>query len=119
MTLVKILLIILGTVSLIIGIIGVFVPGLPTTPFLLLTLGLYLRSSKKLYQTIITIKYIGPYILEYQLNKGMTLRAKFYAICLMWLMITIACLFFITSPWLILFVLILGGIGTLIMGFIT
>ncbi len=118
MTLVKILLIILGTASLIIGIIGIFIPGLPTTPFLLLTLGLYLRSSKKLYWALIDNKYIGSYVLKYQSNKGMALRTKIYTITLMWLMIVITCLFFITPLWLILFILILGGIGTIVMGFV-
>ena len=118
MTFFKTTLIFLGTVSLCIGAIGVFIPGLPTTPFLLLTAGLYIRSSEKLYRTLITNKYIGSYILEYQLNKGMTISAKLYAICTMWLMITVSCLFFITPLSVKLLISALGIIGTIIMGFI-
>ena len=83
MSLVKIILIVLGTLSLGIGIIGIVVPGLPTTPFLLLTAGLYVKSSDRLYQKLISNRYVGSYILEYQANKGMTKRAKLYAIGLM------------------------------------
>lgn len=118
MTFFKTILIFLGTVSLCIGAIGVFIPGLPTTPFLLLTAGLYIRSSEKLYRTLITNKYIGSYISEYQLNKGMTISAKLYAICTMWLMITVSCLFFITPLSVKLLISALGIIGTIIMGFI-
>ena len=49
MNLIKVLLIVLGTLSLCVGIIGIVVPGLPTTPFVLLTAGLYIKSSDKLY----------------------------------------------------------------------
>ena len=62
---IKTILIILGTVSLILGVTGIFIPGLPTTPFLLLTAGLYLRSSKKLYKRLISNQYIGCYIDNY------------------------------------------------------
>ncbi|MBW6479367.1 MAG: YbaN family protein, partial [Bacteroidales bacterium] len=64
MTLKKILFAFLGTLSLILGVIGIFVPGLPTTPFLLLTAGLYMKSSERLYKLLISNKYLGPYILD-------------------------------------------------------
>ncbi len=54
MTFFKAILIFLGTVSLILAVIGIFVPGLPTTPFVLLSAGLYIRSSEKLYNALIS-----------------------------------------------------------------
>ena len=54
MNLFKVILIALGTLSLCIGIIGIIVPGLPTTPFILLTAGLYINSSDRSYQKLIT-----------------------------------------------------------------
>lgn len=118
MSLVKIILIVLGTLSLGIGIIGIVVPGLPTTPFLLLTAGLYVKSSDRLYQKLISNRYVGSYILEYQANKGMTKRAKLYAIGLMWAMITLSCLLFIHTLSIKLVVVAVGVIGTIVMGFV-
>lgn len=114
----KIIYIILGTLSLILGAIGIVVPGLPTTAFLLLTAALYVRSSERLYNKLISNRYLGPYILEFQKNKGMTKRLKLQAIGTMWVMITISCVFFIQSTLVILVVIALGIIGTVVMGFI-
>lgn len=115
---VKILWILLGTLSLVVGAIGVVVPGLPTTVFLLLAAWFYLKSSHKLYQKLISNKYLGPYILDFQRKKGMTRRTKVHAIGTMWVMIIISCVFFIKSPSVILIVVGLGIIGTVVMGFI-
>ncbi|MBN2350080.1 MAG: YbaN family protein [Bacteroidales bacterium] len=114
----KLLFIILGTLSLCIGIIGIVVPGLPTTPFLLITAGLYIKSSDTLYQKLITNRFVGSYILEFQANKGMTIKTKLYAIGAMWVIITVSCIFFITPFSIKLIVLIVGLIGTIVMGFL-
>ncbi len=114
----KILFIFLGTLSLAIGIIGIFVPGLPTTAFLLLTAALYMRSSERLYNMLLSNKILGPYIMEFRKNKGMTKRMKIHAIGTMWFMITISCVFFIKSATVILIVIGVGMIGTVVMGWI-
>ncbi|MCU0370270.1 MAG: YbaN family protein [Bacteroidales bacterium] len=114
----KIFFIFLGTLSLAIGIIGIFVPGLPTTAFLLLTAALYMRSSDRLYQKLISNKILGPYIHEFRKNKGMTRRMKIHAIGTMWFMITISCVFFIKPVTVILVVIGVGLIGTVVMGWI-
>jgi uncharacterized membrane protein YbaN (DUF454 family) len=118
MNLFKLILIILGTLSLCIGIVGVVVPGLPTTPFILLTAGLYIRSSERLYQKMINNRFIGIYIKEFRKNKGMTIKAKLTAIGVMWLMIAASCLLLLNSSSTKIIVLTLGVIGTLVMGFI-
>jgi uncharacterized protein len=118
MNFLKVLLIALGTLSLCIGIIGIEVPGLPTTPFLILTAGLYVKSSDRLYQKLITNRFVGSYILEFQTTKGMTKKTKLYAIAPMWIMIAFSCLFFITPLTLKLVVSLIGLIGTLVMGYI-
>lgn len=114
----KIILIISGTLSLCLGIIGIFVPGLPTTPFLLLTAAIFARSSDRLYQKLLSNKHLGPYISEFRKNQGMTRRSKFYAISMMWLMISISVAFLIGSNTTKLIVLIVGISGTIIMGFV-
>jgi hypothetical protein len=114
----KIILVILGTISLALGIIGIFVPGLPTTAFLLLTAALYMRSSDRLYRKLVSNRYLGPYILEFQKNQGMTKRMKIHAIGTMWFMISISIIFFIKSTTLDLIIIGVGIIGTIVMGFI-
>jgi hypothetical protein len=115
---IKPLLILAGTLSLILGITGIFIPGLPTTPFIILTAGLYARSSDRLYQLLISYKPTGGYILKYRANKGMSLKSKVFSICTMWVMIIISCTFFIKSPEAITIVLLAGITGTFVMGLI-
>lgn len=110
--------IVLGTLSLCVGIIGIVVPGLPTTPFVLLTAGLYIKSSDKLYQKLIANRFVGSYVVEFKTKKGMTQRTKLFVIATMWAMITMSCVFFIAPFTLKLIVFIIGFIGTLVMGFI-
>jgi uncharacterized membrane protein YbaN (DUF454 family) len=115
MTFRKAILICLGTISLFIGAIGILIPGLPTTPFLLLTAVLYVRSSDRLYDALITNKHLGAYILKFRTEKGMRKGLKLYSVIIMWIMIIATCLFFITSGSLKLFLLVLGIIGTIVM----
>ncbi|MDL2277240.1 YbaN family protein, partial [Parabacteroides sp. OttesenSCG-928-G07] len=61
----KIVYIIIGTVCLVLGTIGVFLPLLPTTPFWLLTCWFYIRSSEKLYNRVMRNPYFGNYIRAY------------------------------------------------------
>jgi len=118
MTVIKVIMIIAGTVSLGVGLVGIVVPGLPTTPFLLLTAGLYMRSSDRLYNHLISNKFVGSYISDFHENKGMTLRAKLYAIFMMWTMITLSCVFLVENTPTKLLIISIGIIGSLIMGFI-
>ena len=83
----KILYIILGTLSLILGVIGIFVPLLPTTPFLLLTAGLYCKGSPRLYNWLLNQKHLGPYIRNFRENKAIPLRAKVISVSLVWITI--------------------------------
>jgi len=116
LNLLKILWALLGTLSLLLGVLGIIVPGLPTTPFLLLAAWLYLKSSERLHRKLLSNRVLGQYILDFQEKKGMTRRAKIHAIGTMWVMITISCVFFIKSLTAILVVVGFGIIGTVVMG---
>jgi len=118
MNLFKAILITLGTLSLLFGLIGIMVPGLPTTPLLLLTAGLYVRSSEKLYNKLISNRIVGSYIVEFRTNKGMTRIAKISVISLMWIMILISVLFLINHLTVKIIVLLAGITGTVVMGLI-
>lgn len=93
-------------------------PGLPTTPFLLLTLALYVRSSERLYNWLMSVKLIRAYIEDYRENKGMSLHMKISSIGLMWGMIIISITWFIEQAWLDITLLLVGIIGSIVMGFV-
>ena len=80
----KTICIILGTLSLGLGILGIFLPLLPTTPFLLLTAALYFKGSPRLYQWLLNHKYFGTYIRNFRENKAIPLRAKIISLLRMW-----------------------------------
>ena len=62
----KILLIAIGSFFLILGFIGILIPGLPTTPFLLLSAACYFRSSDRLYSWLLNHKIFGKYIRNFR-----------------------------------------------------
>ncbi len=104
----KILLILAGTISLITGIIGIFLPVLPSTPFFILTTGLYLRSSPELYSRIISSPITGRYLSN---SKGhYTARLILAAIAIMWTMIIITAVF-LTDSAILRIILIAAGIA--------
>lgn len=115
---IKIVFIFLGSISLCLGVIGIFIPGLPTTPFLLLTAALYIRSSDFLYNKLISNRILGKYIRNYSEKKGISLRVKIYSISIMWLMITLSTRFLIDLYWVDILVIFIGFIGTIVMGFV-
>lgn len=83
----KNILIFLGFTSLVLGIIGITVPLLPTTPFLLLSAYLFSKSSERWHSFIINNKVFGKYIRDYQEKKGITLKNKISAILFLFLSI--------------------------------
>lgn len=107
----KVLYILFGTPSLALGIIGIFLPLLPTTPFLLLTAALYVRSSPRLYNRLLHHKYLGSYIRNFRENKAIPLRAKIISVSLIWITI-LNCIFFIVPYWWLKAVLLLIAAGT-------
>lgn len=79
----RVLLIIVGWVSVLLGVMGIFLPVLPTTPFLLLAAACFVRTSPKFYQWLVEHPKLGKYIVYYLEGKGIPLRAKVYTIALM------------------------------------
>jgi uncharacterized protein len=79
------LLIGIGTASIIIGLIGIIMPVLPTTPFLLLAAICYMHSSPRLYQSLLGNRLIGSFIRNYLEGRGMSIKAKIWTISLLWI----------------------------------
>ena len=69
-----------GFLAVALAIIGVFIPGLPTVPFLLVALFCFERSSKKYHDMIMNNKYFGPVLQDYYSGKGLTSSVKIKAI---------------------------------------
>lgn len=77
-----------GIISVVLGTIGIFLPVLPTVPFLLLALFCFSKSSEKAYQYIMNNKYFGKTIRDYKEGKGLTMAVKIRAIIYVTLGIT-------------------------------
>jgi uncharacterized protein len=82
-----------GTLATGLGIIGVFIPILPTTPFLLLAAACYMRSSERFYQWLINNRIFGAYVRNYIEGRGMPVRIKILIILLLWLTIGLSITF--------------------------
>lgn len=104
------MLVVAGTIFVGLGILGIFIPVLPTTPFLLLAAACYARSSERFYQWLLNHRWFGNYIKTYQEGKGIPLRAKAISISLIWLTILSAVLF-IVHPFIVRIILIVIAAG--------
>ncbi|NLD98757.1 MAG: DUF454 domain-containing protein [Fibrobacter sp.] len=94
---VKILLISSGVLSLGIGLIGIVVPLLPTTPLLLLSAACFFRSSPKLYNWLSNHIIFGPYIRSYREHKAISIKTKSIAISLIWITLGISMIFVVDN----------------------
>ena len=91
----RILFIVAGTICLGLGALGIILPLLPTTPFLLLTAACYMRGSDRMYQWLLNNKWFGKYIRNYREGKGIPLRGKISALVLLWTTISFTAIFII------------------------
>ncbi|MDR0911186.1 MAG: YbaN family protein [Methanobrevibacter sp.] len=87
----------LGTISLAIGFIGIFLPLIPTTPLVLLAAFFYSNSSKKAEKWLMKSKYFKSYIENYRNNVGVPKNVKIRSILFLWIVIAISLFFTINS----------------------
>ena len=108
---IKVLWIIAGSIFVVLGGLGVLLPGLPTTPFLILAAACYIRSSQRLYDWLIANETFGPYLKDYREGKGIPRRAKKIALSMMTIFVGYAFLFALDDLIVRIVVLVLGMIG--------
>ena len=101
-----------GWLSVVLGVIGIFVPVLPTTPFLLLAAACFVRSSRRFYLWLVNHRHLGPWIRDYLEGNGIPLKGKVYAIGLMWASIGLSC-YLVPMPWARAFMLTSAVLVTL------
>ena len=88
--LVRVTLVAVGSLALVLGVVGIFVPVWPTTPFLLLSAACYVRSSPRLYRWLLGHRHLGCYVRDFVSGRGIPLRAKWIALALMWVTTTMS-----------------------------
>ncbi len=106
----KILYVILGWVAIGLGFLGIFLPVLPTTPFLLLAAALFFRGSPGLYGWLVNHKTLGPYIRNFRENRAISLHVKIVSVCMMWTTILLSAFLAVEAWWLriVLFAIAIG-----------
>ena len=107
----KVLFVILGSVFVGIGFVGIILPGLPATPFLIIAAGFYFKSSERLYSWITNHKIFGKTIRDFREKKAISLKGKIASITMICIMILISTIFFIPDIMIKIIVIILGLTG--------
>ncbi|WP_394219566.1 YbaN family protein [Halobacillus trueperi] len=95
---VRVLLIVVGSISLVLGVLGIVLPLVPTTPFLLLTGACYVRSSDRLYNWLMSNKWFGSYIKNYKAGRGIPFRAKVSLLIMIWFSFLFSAIFITSHP---------------------
>lgn len=105
----KWILTILGLLALGLGILGIFLPILPTTPLLLLAAALFLRSNRGLYDWLLNHPRLGPYIRNFMEYKAIPLKIKVLSVTLVWITL-LNCAIFVADHWALrLFFIVLAA----------
>lgn len=113
---IRIIFIILGCLALILGTIGIFLPGLPTTPLVLLASWCFYKSSPKMREWLLN-SFFGNYIRDYERKGGMTKGKKVFVVSLMTAMVLTSAFFLISNPIVKYVVLAAGAVGCIVVIF--
>ncbi len=93
--LVRALWFIAGTICVVLGAIGIVLPILPTTPFLLAASACYYKSSSRMHNWLLNNRWFGEYIRNYKEGRGLTIRTKITALIMLWITICFSAFFII------------------------
>jgi uncharacterized membrane protein YbaN (DUF454 family) len=89
-----------GFIALALGVIGLFLPLLPTTPFILLAAACFARSSQRFHRWLLANRIFGPMVREWETHRSIPYRTKLAAIALMSITMAISIVFFVRPLWL-------------------
>ena len=116
----RIVLTVLGLISLGLAVLGIFLPVLPTTPLLLLSAALFLRGNKGLYEWLMNHPKLGPYIAAFQQYKAIPMKIKVISVTTLWITL-LYCTIFVADGWFLraLFMLIAVAVTVHILSYKT
>ena len=112
----KALLIGVGGLALGLGLLGVVLPGLPTTPFVLLAAACFAKASPRLHRRIVGNPLLGPMVRDWEAHRSLPVKIKLIAIGSMTLMVGLSVWHFAGRPWLQAALIALGVIGAVVVG---
>jgi uncharacterized membrane protein YbaN (DUF454 family) len=112
-TVYRYLYLIMGFLLVGIGILGIFLPVLPTTIFLILASACFMKSSPKANEWLKKNRWLGPYLKNYTEKSGLTVKSKLVLISILWISITFSA-FILTDIPAIRILLLLIAIGVTI-----
>lgn len=104
----KTILVVIGSISVALAVAGIFLPLLPTTPFLLLAAACFIRSSDKLYDWLINHRLFGNYLRNYREHRAIPLKAKIATLLTLWITLIVSAILLEGG---ILIILLLAAVG--------
>jgi uncharacterized membrane protein YbaN (DUF454 family) len=96
----KAVLVVVGTLSVGLGVLGIFLPLLPTTVFLLLAAACYARSSDRFYRWLVHHRWLGTYIRNHYEGRGMRRRDKIVTLVALWIGIGVTAIWSVEALWI-------------------
>lgn len=102
------LLLIVGWLSLILGVIGVFLPLLPTTPFVLLSAACFSKSSERLHRWLLTRPHLGKLVIDWEQRGAISLRAKILSTVMIVLLFSYTFIYVDVLIWIKVIVSLIG-----------
>jgi uncharacterized membrane protein YbaN (DUF454 family) len=102
----------LGWLCVGLGFVGILLPGVPTTIFLIVAAWCFIRSSERAHAWLLQHRILGPYVRDFLSGKGMPLSSKVVALTMMWLACGTSAWLFVNSTWGKAVVLTCAAIGT-------
>lgn len=111
---VRIVLIVIGMLSLVLGIIGIFLPLLPTVPFILLSAACFSRGSKSMHDWLVRMPFAGKVIDDYEKGHGVSWKSKATALLMLWGGMTISAIALAPPPWVLAMLASIAVVSTII-----
>ncbi|MDI6804605.1 MAG: YbaN family protein [Bacteroidota bacterium] len=103
-------LVIAGNIFVGLGVLGIFLPLLPATPFFLLAAACFAKSSPRFYEWLMDNRWFGSYLKNYRDNKAIPKKVKIVSVSFLWITI-LSTIFFAVEATLIKYILIIIAIG--------
>ncbi len=105
------LLVVAGVISLGLAVAGAILPGLPTTPFVLLAAACFAKSSPRLHAWLLAHRWLGPMVRDWEANHSLPLRVKWLATVMMLTMVSLSAWHLSAKPWLAALIVAAGLLG--------